>query len=85
MERQQILMNLLRPLLYREHPYGHSLYSVAGTHDSLQVLRIVWPHEGCLSVPGVYEDIERAKHVKVVYFDRDGNKHSLENDAFLAI
>ncbi|HIQ27142.1 MAG TPA: peptide deformylase [Sulfurovum sp.] len=41
--------------------------------------------EGCLSVPGVYEDIERAKHVKVVYFDRDGNKHSLENDAFLAI
>jgi len=41
--------------------------------------------EGCLSVPGVYEDIERAKHVKVVYFDRDGNKHTLENDAFLAI
>lgn len=41
--------------------------------------------EGCLSVPGVYEDIERAKHVKVEYFDREGNKQSIDNDAFLAI
>ncbi len=41
--------------------------------------------EGCLSIPGVYEDIERAKHVKVEYFDRDGNKQSLEDDGFLAV
>ena len=41
--------------------------------------------EGCLSIPGVYEDIERAKHVKVEYFDRDGNKQTIENDGFLAV
>ncbi len=41
--------------------------------------------EGCLSIPGVYEDIERAKHVKVEYFDRNGKKETLENDGFLAI
>lgn len=41
--------------------------------------------EGCLSVPGYYEDVERCKHVKVEYFDRDGNKQSIENDDFLAI
>ena len=41
--------------------------------------------EGCLSIPGVYEDVERAKHVKVEYFDRDGNKHSIEDDGFLAV
>ncbi len=41
--------------------------------------------EGCLSIPGVYEDIERAKHVKVEYFDRDGNKKTIEDDDFLAI
>ena len=41
--------------------------------------------EGCLSIPGVYEDIERAKHVKVEYFDRGGNKHSIEDDGFLAV
>jgi len=41
--------------------------------------------EGCLSVPGYYEDVERAKHVKVTYFDRDGTKHTLEDDDFLAV
>jgi peptide deformylase len=41
--------------------------------------------EGCLSVPGIYEDIERAKHVKVEYFDRHGEKHTIEDDDFLAI
>jgi len=41
--------------------------------------------EGCLSIPGVYEDIERAKHVKVEYYDRDGKKQTIEDDDFLAI
>ena len=41
--------------------------------------------EGCLSIPGVYEDIERAKHVKVEYLDRNGNKQSIEDDGFLAV
>jgi len=41
--------------------------------------------EGCLSIPGVYEEVERAKHVKVEYCDREGNKHTIENDDFLAV
>jgi peptide deformylase len=41
--------------------------------------------EGCLSVPGIYEDIERAKYVKVAYFDRNGKEHIIEDDDFLAI
>jgi len=41
--------------------------------------------EGCLSIPGVYEDIERAKHVKVEYYDRHGEKQTIEDDGFLAI
>ncbi|CAA6828002.1 MAG: Peptide deformylase (EC [uncultured Sulfurovum sp.] len=41
--------------------------------------------EGCLSIPGVYEDVERAKHVKVNYFDRDGHAHTVEDEDFLAI
>ncbi len=41
--------------------------------------------EGCLSIPGVYEDVERAKHVKVAYFDRHGEKHTIEDDDFLAV
>jgi len=41
--------------------------------------------EGCLSIPGVYEDVERAKHVKVEYCDRHGKKQTIEDDGFLAI
>ncbi|MCK4441502.1 MAG: peptide deformylase [Sulfurovaceae bacterium] len=41
--------------------------------------------EGCLSIPGIYEDIERAKHIKIEYQDRFGNKHTIEDDDFLAI
>jgi len=41
--------------------------------------------EGCLSIPGVYEDIERAKHVKVEYFNRSGEKQTMEDDGFLAV
>ena len=41
--------------------------------------------EGCLSIPGVYEDIERAKHVKVEYYNRHGEKQTIEDDGFLAI
>ena len=41
--------------------------------------------EGCLSVPGIYEDIERAKYVSIEYQDRYGEKHTIEDDGFLAI
>ena len=41
--------------------------------------------EGCLSVPGFYEDIERAKHVIVEYQDRYGKKQTIDTDDFLAI
>jgi peptide deformylase len=41
--------------------------------------------EGCLSVPGIFEDVERASHVKIEYQDRYGEKHLIEDDEFLAI
>ena len=41
--------------------------------------------EGCLSVPGFYEDITRAKHIVVEYFDRFGEKQTMECEDFLAV
>jgi len=41
--------------------------------------------EGCLSIPGVYEDIERAESVVLEYQDRNGEKHTIEDNNFLAI
>ena len=41
--------------------------------------------EGCLSIPGVYEDIERAESIVLEYQDRNGEKHTIEDNDFLAI
>jgi len=41
--------------------------------------------EGCLSIPGVYEDIERHAMVTIEYQDRFGENHTIEDDEFLAI
>lgn len=41
--------------------------------------------EGCLSVPGFTEDIKRAKDIKVEFFDRFGEKKSMECEGFLAV
>jgi len=41
--------------------------------------------EGCLSVPGYSEDIKRAEHIVVEYFDRNGEKQKMEAEAFLAV
>lgn len=41
--------------------------------------------EGCLSVPGFYEDVERYEHITVSYFDRHGTEHILETDGLLSI
>jgi peptide deformylase len=41
--------------------------------------------EGCLSVPGFYEDVERFDKVSINYQDRFGNTRTLEADELLAI
>ena len=41
--------------------------------------------EGCLSVPGYFEEVERAEHVKVRYLDRDGAEREDELEGLLAV
>lgn len=41
--------------------------------------------EGCLSFPGVHEEIDRAERVKVRAQDKDGKPFELETDGLLAI
>ncbi len=41
--------------------------------------------EGCLSVPGIYEEVTRAERVKVNAQDRHGQPLELEADGLLAI
>jgi peptide deformylase len=41
--------------------------------------------EGCLSVPGIYELVERAERVKVRAYDQNGNALTLEAQGLLAV
>jgi peptide deformylase len=40
--------------------------------------------EGCLSLPEVFGDINRAELIEVAYIDRDGEEQTLEADGMLA-
>ncbi len=47
--------------------------------DGIQV-----SEEGCLSVPGYYEEVERAEHIRVRYQDRNGEEVETEMEGLLA-
>lgn len=40
--------------------------------------------EGCLSVPGVFDEVERAQHIRVRALDRDGKSFEIEAEGLLA-
>ncbi len=42
-------------------------------------------HEGCLSVPEIWDDVDRHERVKLEYLDEHGKKQALEADGMLAI
>ena len=41
--------------------------------------------EGCLSVPGYYEEVERAEHIRVRFLDREGTTQEMEAEGLLAV
>lgn len=41
--------------------------------------------EGCLSVPGIYEKVQRADRVKIRALDRNGEPFELDADGLLAV
>lgn len=65
------------------------------THDDLRVFinpEIVWASEerqvydeGCLSVPGIYDGVERPARVKVRALDLEGKPFEVEADGLLAV
>ena len=65
------------------------------THDDLRVFinpKITWSSpdtqiydEGCLSVPGIYDGVERPSRVKVRALDLDGKPFEVDADGLLAV
>jgi len=68
---------------------------VSQDHDQKLVLinpEILWAseekqvnEEGCLSVPGIYDGVERSTAVKVRALDENGHSREIEADGLLAI
>ncbi|MBC7604396.1 MAG: peptide deformylase [Ramlibacter sp.] len=68
---------------------------VSQDHNDPMVLinpEIVWASEekqvtdeGCLSVPGIYDDVERAAAVKVKALDAEGKERTIEAQGLLAV
>ncbi len=50
------------------------------SHDGVEEME-----EGCLSVPGFYENVTRAEHIKVSALNRDGQPFELETGGLLAV
>ena len=41
--------------------------------------------EGCLSVPGVYDEVKRASEIKVQFLDQNGAAQTIEADGLLSV
>ena len=41
--------------------------------------------EGCLSVPGYFEPVKRAEHIRVRYLNRDGDESEMDAEGLLAV
>ncbi|MFL6658600.1 MAG: peptide deformylase [Massilia sp.] len=76
----------------------HEQLLIVDTSDEKNALRvfinptIVWASaekqvydEGCLSVPGIYDGVERPAKIKVSALDADGKPFELEADGLLAV
>ena len=46
---------------------------------------VIVTDEGCLSVPGFYEAVERAEHIRVTFQNRDGEEIEMEAETMLAV
>ena len=64
------------------------------THDQLLILinpqlvesdGLQTCEEGCLSVPGIYDKVERAEHVVVRYLDLEGKEQTISAKGLLAV
>ncbi|MEE8426359.1 MAG: peptide deformylase [Woeseiaceae bacterium] len=53
--------------------------------DILEKDGVIVTEEGCLSVPGYYEEVERADHIRVRFENRDGEQVEMEATELLAV
>jgi len=76
--------------------WHHQLIVIDTTEDKSQPLVFINPEilsrdgkakgeEGCLSVPGIYDDVARAERIRVRFQDADGATHESDFEGLLAV
>lgn len=88
-----IQIGVAKRVLIINLPEDESDDAVFSKEETLEIINPIFKskegsckhQEGCLSIPGVYEDIERAEHIVLEYQDRYGEKHAIDSNDFLAI
>jgi peptide deformylase len=63
----------------KKNPVAYINPKITWASDEMAVFE-----EGCLSVPEIWDDVERPARIKAEYLDRDGKKQTLEADGLLA-
>jgi peptide deformylase len=63
----------------KKNPVAYINPKITWTSDEMAVFE-----EGCLSVPEIWDDVERPARIRCEYLDRDGKKQTLEADGLLA-
>ena len=63
----------------KKNPVAYINPKITWTSEEMAVFE-----EGCLSVPEIWDDVERPARIRCEYLDRDGKKQTLEADGLLA-
>jgi peptide deformylase len=78
-------VNVHRRLLVADTSENHDDPRVFINPEILEKDGVEVSEEGCLSVPGFYEKVERAERIRVRALDRDGRAFEEELDGLLAV
>ena len=69
------------PMKASEEPSEPGLRQVFINPEIIEEYGEKWPfEEGCLSIPGIREDVLRAPHVKITFFDEHWKQHTRDFD-----
>jgi peptide deformylase len=78
-------VNVHRRLLITDVSADKSEPYVLINPEILEKDGVTYTDEGCLSVPGYYEEGQRAEHIRVRFLDRDGEAQEIEARGLLAV
>jgi peptide deformylase len=78
-------VNIHRRLLVLDVSDQHDQPLALVNPEVLERQEIETSQEGCLSVPGIFEDVERAQRIRVRALDRDGKPLEMMADGLLAV